>query len=318
MASEKITSDLDFEGKQKLVRPVLATDALANEGELGYNATTHRPKVRTETGEKDLMAKGDTMGDISLGAGLTTASNAITLDLTSKALVSLVITHTWVLKKNDGLTSYGANSNTKNLVVDKGCKVDLSATFQYPAPSASQAAPTSVSGSWGTSLPAAGVSSPALAIAAIATSQSFYATLAKPKSGLIVVGSQVQFASGNDSTTDSISISFQGRGVLAYFTQALLTAADIEGVLNTGAFQTSKARTFTTVTASGGKYTYYLLDAALLQPTSVIQNGALPVFGAFQFLAQVNITNAAGLSMPVIVMRSNGTDAFSNATLAFS
>ncbi|WP_207426002.1 hypothetical protein [Pedobacter sp. SYSU D00535] len=264
----------------------------------------------------------ESLGGISpedLGPGLTVVDDKVTLDTETLALVSPTIYPEWTIYRNDGLTPYATPYTTaKHITVDKGCKVDLSAIFNYPVPGAGQGAPTGMSGNFPGSLPSPGNNSSVLAVAGIVANASYSVTLSKPKSGLMVVGSSVKPATGNDTTSDSISVNFQGRGVLAYFPDAALSAAQIESVLNGASFQTSRSRTFSGVTASGGNYTYYIYDASLGNITNAIQNGALPVLGAFQFLSQVTITNAAGFQMPVIVVRSNATDAFNNVTLAFS
>ena len=152
------------------------------------------------------------LGGISadgLGPGLTIIDDKLTLDLEALTLVSPIIAPLWTIYQNDGITPYSTpSSNSKNIVVDKGAKVDLSATYSYPAPGAGQAAPTSASGSFPGSLPSPGVNSDTLAVDDIAANASYNVTLSKPKSGLIVVNSQVQAASGNDTKTDSISASF--------------------------------------------------------------------------------------------------------------
>ncbi len=269
------------------------------------------------------VTTGTTGNTVSVfnGQGLTfQPDTALTLDLLTKTLVNPTISPSWTLYKTDGTTPYSpSSSSSKNITVDIGTVINLNATYQYPNPATTgQTVPTSVSGSFGTTLPAPATSSTPLVVNAITSSQSYSVTLAKPKSGLIVVGTQVQFPTGNDTTSDSISVSYQSRSALLISSLASLTAGDIEASINGASFVTSRSRTFNSVTAGSGQYTYYLLYNALGQPTNVIQNGALPVFNAFQFLSNVNITNAAGATISVIIMRSNATNAFSSATLAFS
>lgn len=320
---------------------VLDTDDIA-EGTTNRYYTDSRVQAYSDprylqipTGTTNQYIRGNgSLGNI--GQGLIVNGNDLTLDLNATTLVSPTISTSWTLYRNDGTTPYvPPTSTSKTLIVDKGVRAFISSTYQYPAAGAGQSLPIAVTGNYGTTLPGpATPSSPPFTNGGTAitsntqTTNSYSVTLSKPKSGLVVSGSQVVFASGNDTTTDTTSISFQGRGVMTFNTATSLSAAQIEAVYNatidTGTntngakFQTTRARTFASVTASGGTYTYYLLDNALGQPTNVIQNGALPVFGAFQFLSNVTITNAAGISIPIIVMRSNATDAFTAASLAFS
>jgi len=272
-------------------------------------------------GTVDQYVRGD--GSIGTwGQGLTTdPSHNATLDLASKTLVTPVISTTWTLFNTDGTTPYSpATSTVKNVTVDKGVIGHISSTFLYPAPDPDEAVPTSVFGDYGTTIPAPGVPSAVFTNGGntITVNTTFSETLARAKSGLVVVGEQVQFAAGNNNTSDSTSITFLGRGCMIFSASSSLNAAAIQAVLNTDNFQSTRTRTFNGVTSGSGNYTYYVYDAALGNCTNVIQNGALPVFTAFSFLSNVSITNAAGFVMNVIVMRSNATNAFTAANLAFS
>jgi len=59
MARKEVTSDQDYSGRSKIIRPLLSANVLQNEGELGWDATAHRPKVRTNLGEKKVLLEGD-------------------------------------------------------------------------------------------------------------------------------------------------------------------------------------------------------------------------------------------------------------------
>jgi hypothetical protein len=263
-----------------------------------------------------------------VGQGLTITDQKLTLDLESKQLVSPAITVDWNLFKNDGSTPYSpANSGSKVLVVDKGVKANMTAKYKFSTPSASQAMPVSANSSnvpatpdkLSTVLPVADVFSAALIVNGITNNRSDTITLQKPKSGLGVSGSQVVFASGNDATTDSCSITFRGRGFMLLSDKATLLVTDVQSAYNIAAFQASKSITFTNVTPGAGKYFYYIYDADLGPFTSVIYNDAEQYYGAFQFQpGGLTITNNAGINQNLIVARSNADNAFTNAKLAFS
>lgn len=266
----------------------------------------------------------DTTGEIDLDIdnGLIIKAGKLALDTDFTTIVSPNISTNWTLKKNNGVTDYNpASSTSKNLIVDKGVVAHISSVYSYPTAGVGQGLPTSVSGSYGTSLPAPNTpSSPAFTNSGnpITSNTSFSTTLAKAKSGLPVVGGQVQLPTGNDTSSDSTSLTFLGRGTMIMSSLAILAASDIEPTLNVDSFQSSRSRTFGSVTSGVGNYTYYVYDAALGDITNVIQNDALPVFTAFQFLSRVDIVNAAGFTMSVVVLRSNATNAFSGAKLDFS
>jgi hypothetical protein len=80
----------------------------------------------------------------------------------------------------------------------------------------------------------------------------------------------------------------------------------------------NKNRTINGVTASGGKYTYYAYASSAGNLTSIIQDGAAPVLGAFTKLTDISGTNSFGASVIYRVYKSNATDAFTNNSLAFS
>jgi hypothetical protein len=63
-----------------------------------------------------------------------------------------------------------------------------------------------------------------------------------------------------------------------------------------------------------GNYTYILYPASYGDLSTIIQNGALPVLGAFTKLGDYTITNAYGASISVRVYKSNSDKAFSNGT----
>jgi outer membrane murein-binding lipoprotein Lpp len=284
------------------------------------NSLTTADKSSLVAAINELQADSGGIGADDLGQGLIVDSNGkLTLDLTSKMLLTPAISVLWTVYKADYTTQI-TTSAVAALVVDKGSKVDMVAKYKYSAPNDSQAIPTSAaSSSFNTDLPLPDTFSAPLTVNAISANRADTISFFKAKSGLVVAGSQVAFPTGSDTTAASISLTFRGRGVVVTsFGDAALTATQIQSVLNGAAFVTSKAGSYSGVTASGGKYVYYLRDASLGRPTSVIQNGALPVFNAFQFLADVTITNAAGFQMPVTVMRSNDMDAFVNATLDFA
>ena len=250
---------------------------------------------------------------------LVTSDKKVKLDLETKQLVTPALSIIWSLHKADGADYLTPVSSLKALIVDKGVKADLAAKYSYPAPSTTQALPQpqTAGGSFvGMPFPAANTSSATLPINNIVADSTYNVTFAKPKSGLIVTGSQVAFPTGNDTTTDSASIAFRGRGFLV--PAADLTLPQIQTLYNAGSFQTSRARTFNNVTAGLGNYIWYIYDAALGEYTSLILNGVEAYFTAFKFMPRVTISNNAGVDTSLIIGRSNAPNAFSNVSLAFS
>jgi hypothetical protein len=113
------------------------------------------------------------------------------------------------------------------------------------------------------------------------------------------------------------SRSFLYRNYLGYSSNTSLTLTQIEA-LTDSTLSNSKTRTVSSVTAGAGNYTYYCYRAAEGDLSSIIQDGAAPVLGAFTKLSDVAGTNAYGASVTYRVYKSNATNAFTNNTLAFS
>jgi hypothetical protein len=257
-------------------------------------------------------------GVVVTGNGNTGTPYIIGLDLNSKTLVSPVISNTWSVYMNNGTTLI-TTSNASNITVEQGSQVGFSGTYQYPIPNSTQAGPTLVSGTWGTTLYPAGTSSAVFNNGGVkyTSNSSLSQTLAKPKSGLIVVGSQVQVASGNDTTSASVSVSFLYASYFGYSLFSTLSASDIKALGNKQ-LQSNRGRTLSGVSAGSVQYTYYCYPSVFGALDNIIQNGALPILGAFTRLSDVTITNDAGLSVSMAVYKSNATNAFTNATLVFS
>lgn len=111
--------------------------------------------------------------------------------------------------------------------------------------------------------------------------------------------------------------SFLYRNYLGYSPNTSLTLSGIESLISS-TLSNSKSRTVTNITAGVGNYTYYCYQAAAGDLTSIIQDGAAPVIGAFTKLSNVTGLNTYGANVTYIVYRSNATNAFTNNTLAFS
>jgi len=119
------------------------------------------------------------------------------------------------------------------------------------------------------------------------------------------------------SFSDDVVISGLYASYFGYSTATSLSPAQVVALGN-AQLQGGKGRTISGVTASGGAYLYYAYPASYGDLANIILDGAAPVLGAFQKLADVNATNSQGAPVTLRVYRSNAPDAFSNNTLAFS
>jgi hypothetical protein len=120
------------------------------------------------------------------------------------------------------------------------------------------------------------------------------------------------------TATANVNVSFLHGNYFGYnAATSLATIAQIEA-LDNQVLSDSRSRTVNGVTAGAGLYTYYAYRAGAGDLTSIIQDGAAPVLGAFTKQNDIDGTNLNGASVTYRVYRSNATQAFTNNNLAFS
>lgn len=255
-------------------------------------------EVSNISGLKALLANksnvnhGHTTKDIDgLDAALGEATNSkMNIDgsnyVSSLALVTPVISSTWKIKKQDGTVV--STSTDNSIKVENGAKVDYSGTSSQPAPSESQTAPTTISGDFGTE------TSGSKTATDITTGTTFRVTYTAPMSGLVVSGSKVVRASGNQQTAASASVAFSHR---RYWGASAEENVDIT-TLSTE-LSNSKSKTIS-FNCSGGKYFYYAYPKAL--GTASWKVGGL-AFTGYQ-LTEMTITNEYGLPVAYYIYRS--------------
>ncbi|MGM9825727.1 MAG: hypothetical protein ACI3Z8_04740 [Paludibacteraceae bacterium] len=206
--------------------------------------------------------------------------------VSSLALVTPIISSSWIIKKKDG--TQVSTSTANSITVENGAKVDYSGTSSQPSPSESQTAPTAISGDFGT------VASGSKAETDITANKTFRITYTAPKSGLEVSGTKVVKASGNQQTSASASVAFSHR---RYWGSSAEADADITTL--TTELSNSKAKTID-FNCSGGKYFYYAYPKAL--GTTTWKVGGL-AFTGYQ-LTEKTITNEYGLPVTYYLYRS--------------
>lgn len=206
--------------------------------------------------------------------------------VSSLALVTPIISSSWIIKKKDG--TQVSTSTANNITVENGAKVDYSGTSSQPSPSESQTAPTAISGDFGT------VTSGSKAETDITANKTFRVIYTAPKSGLEVSGTKVVKASGNQQTSASTSVAFSHR---RYWGSSAEADADITTL--TTELSNSKAKTID-FNCSSGKYFYYAYPKAL--GTTTWKVGGL-AFTGYQ-LTEKTITNEYGLPVTYYIYRS--------------
>lgn len=272
---------------------------------------------------------------VAIGRGLTfDNAGLLTLDLETTNLVTPTIVggsqgspgsniaDYWNVTQNNG-SAYtlknGQTNQTSALQVDRGCLVDFTGKFFYPAAGTGQSLPQNITGDFGTTDPGAGNFSATLTQNDIAVNTSFSVVLSKEAGGLIVVSGQVKFPDGvSDTTSANVSVTFRDSVYFGYSTSTSLTTTNQIKNLSVSRFG-DKTETYNSVTAGAGEYTYFSYPASLGALSDVILDGASPILGAFQRQTpDVTITNDGGISVAYAVYRSNATAAFTNNTIQFS
>ncbi|MGN0235838.1 MAG: hypothetical protein ACI4BD_05970 [Paludibacteraceae bacterium] len=206
--------------------------------------------------------------------------------VSSLELVTPVISSSWKIKKQDG--TQVSTSTANSITVENGAKVDYSGTSSQPTPSASQTAPTAITGDFGTAASGSKTDTD------ITANKTFGVTYTAPKSGLEVSGTKVVKASGNQQTSASASVAFSHR---RYWGASADADADITTL--TSELSNSKAKAID-FNCSGGKYFYYAYPKTL--GTATWKVGGL-AFTGYQ-LTEKTIINEYGLPVIYYVYRS--------------
>ena len=123
------------------------------------------------------------------------------------------------------------------------------------------------------------------------------------------------------------TINFVHRNALLFNSNTSIAISDIDNAALTAStspgaiLQNARSRVVNSVTATAGQYTYYAYSDSSGNLTGVTQDGALPTLDAFLSTGVSPITlngvNANNATVSYKVYRSNSTQAFNNASLAF-
>jgi len=121
-------------------------------------------------------------------------------------------------------------------------------------------------------------------------------------------------------TGASTSVSFRFRNYMAASSTDIISNATAQSVVDSNTIDSilDSDRVWTATCSAAndtlGNYTYILYPTSYGDLSTIIQNGALPVLGAFTKLGDYTITNAYGASISARVYKSNSDKAFSSGT----
>ena len=240
-------------------------------------------------------------GDYTAGSGISIINNVISLETESKTLVTPVITAAWTFTKADGTGYTPSTASTPSVTVDVGVRASVSARYQYPAPNSTQGLPTSVSGNFGITLPGPNTPSIPLNVALLTSNAAYSVTLYKPKSGLSVVGSQVVVATGNDTTTATVSIAFSNK---LYYGTTLKSGSILDSdILSLSSeFRANRLKTFTNFAGGAARI---LIGVPTAFGTASFKVNGLANTAFTKVRSNTDFVNAGGGTIPLDVYLSN-------------
>lgn len=236
-------------------------------------------------------------------------------------LVSPTITGTWTFyNQSDEEVAASSIANnpttTGSPTLEDGYKAQFSGTYVWTSEDGKKD-PTSLGTSNWSTLTASGVTSDTYTSDKLTTGTTIRVTLQAAKTGFMVNSSDSSIipASGNDTTTATRTVSFSYRRYFGVMTGNTVSEANIKAL--SSELSSSKSKTITGITCDTTQYYVYAYPQSLGTLSTIIQDGATPVLGAFT-QSTLTITNDAGKSVPLYVYVSNNPGAFTSAQLAFS
>ena len=251
-------------------------------------------------------------------AGVMSSSDKTRLDgifAGNLSLPSVAITGTWKFFNNGGeevvSSTISPVPDTNNPKIERGYQAQFSGTYKWTHQDGKKD-PTQVqAGSSWEDLPASATNSSTYTSDKVTTNTTVKIGIQAAKTGLMVSGSNVVPASGMDTSSASKSVTFADR-----FYYGASASAISEGVIKalTNDLNAVNSRTISNVTTNGTEYYMMAYPSSLGDISTIIQDGATPVLGAFT-KSTLDITNSAGLSVKLNVYRSNNPGAFTNNSL---
>lgn len=253
---------------------------------------------------KNTLKLGEASGTAYDGAkGKENADFIASVKFGNLTLVSPTIKGKWSVTNSTGTPVTSMDSTNNSLSLENGFKASWTGTFSYPVAGSRQKAPNSVSGNW-SKLPSPGVESEAYTTpTAVTTNTNIVAIILAPKTGLMVVGSDVKPASGNDSKSAIASVSFYHRRYFGLASVSNITADVIKGLSKTD-LKNSRTAKLEGISATDAQYYVIAYPKAMGELNKIVQNGATPLLNGGFVKSEVTVINAAGASIIYLVYRT--------------
>jgi hypothetical protein len=260
----------------------------------------------------------------------------VEIDLSTTSLVTPVIISRWNIFKYDGTTTFGPTaidgttigtfSTSNTLTVPFGCKVSYTGTSSIPAATTGLSTPSTITGSYSFTGSTYPLVSATLSTTGLSSITTYTTTITKPKTGLIVSGSQVIAATGSDTLSVSAQVTFSYLFYFGYLNVGLpgititqgyvdgVTASQIEGL---GNYKFGgKSQTFVSNDGGAGSRLVFAYPATLGLLTSLTYTGStVNSLGAFTIATNtVTITTISGNLLPYYVYVANADNTWGNGT----
>ena len=288
------------------------------------------------TSESGLVFQGD-LPNISASKLMGKVNNQqVEIDLTPTSLVTPIITSMWDIFMNDGVTPFGptsidgsiieAFSISNNIIVPVGCRLSFTGNSTIPDATSGFSIPTTRTGNFTFSGSTYPLISATLSVTGIVSNVIYTTTITKPKTGLIVSGSQVIAATGSDTLSVSTQVTFSNLFYYGYLnigpissnisqiTVDGLTSSQIEGL---GNYKFGgKAQTFVANDGGSGSRLIFAYPASLGTISTLTYTGStVNSIGAFTIITTpITITTISGISTPYIVYVANADNTWGNGT----
>lgn len=234
----------------------------------------------------------------------------------NKPLVSPVIDGKWTFYNLEGEEIIFDEVDPKNPQIESGYRAKFTGTYSWNSMSGYKNPESVVMGSNWIDLPEEGVESSVYTSEILSENTSIMISITAPRTGLMVQGEDVVPAEGYDTKTDSRTITFNGK---LYFGIIEKESEDLEPsdiVSLTSSLITNKSRKFDNVTLGETEYFVYAYPKSFGELNQIIQDGSIPVIGAFN-LTELVITSSSGASVTLNVYTTNNPGVFTNASVEF-
>ena len=234
----------------------------------------------------------------------------------NKPLVSPQIIGSWKFynQKDEEIDIDGVNPNNPHL--ETGYKARFVGCYKWESKEGYKNPIKIEEGSCWTDLPGNGELSQEFTSDIVTTDSIISITLSSPKTGLMVNGDSVIPSEGFDYTSDKRTISFSGKmyyGIIEKESSDL-TPYDIMSLNSSDIV--SKNKVFENLSLSENEYFVYAYPHSFGELTQIMQDGSIPVLGAFN-MREIKIINSAEATVTLYVYTTNNPGSFTGSTVEF-